>query len=357
MSTTLKRKSVRYLRAIEASKEQLKALKSQLEEKVGSEHGIILDAHLLMLEDRSLNSEILENIRDSQANAEWVLMQATDRLVQAYQSLEDEYFRERHSDIEHVADRIQLNLSGDRPFSWEHLSGDQIIVSREFSPSDFATVDLPKVCGLVLESGGRTSHTSIICRGLLLPAVTGLRGFLADVATGDTLLLNGDDGQVIVNPTPARIEAARLRLEAFGAYPADSSPAQFGTAALTKDGTAISLRANTEMLHELSAAKNCGAAGIGLFRSEFLYFGHPQGYPEMEEQLAVYRRLAREMSPYPVAIRTLDAGSEKVGGSPDLTQQENPSMGLRGIRLSLYARDAFLIQIEVNFPCQLRRQD
>ncbi len=276
-------------------------------------------------------------------------MQATDRLVHAYQSLEDEYFRERHSDIEHVADRIQLNLSGDRPFSWEHLSGDQIIVSREFSPSDFATVDLQKVRGLVLESGGRTSHTSIICRGLLLPAVTGLRDFLADVATGDTLLLNGDDGQVIVNPTPARIEAVRRRLEAFGAYPTDSSPAQFGTAALTKDGTAISLRANTEMLHELSAAKNCGAAGIGLFRSEFLYFGHPQGYPEMEEQLAVYRRLAREMSPYPVAIRTLDAGSEKVGGSPDLTQQENPSMGLRGIRLSLYARDAFLIQIEAIF--------
>jgi phosphoenolpyruvate-protein phosphotransferase (PTS system enzyme I) len=141
----------------------------------------------------------------------------------------------------------------------------------------------------------------------------------------------------------------RRRLEAFGAYPTDSAPAQSGTAALTKDGTAISLRANTEMLHELSAAKNCGAAGIGLFRSEFLYFGHPQGYPEMEEQLAVYRRLALEMSPYPVAIRTLDAGSEKVGGSPDLTQQENPSMGLRGIRLSLYARDAFLIQIEAIF--------
>jgi phosphoenolpyruvate-protein phosphotransferase (PTS system enzyme I) len=339
----------RYLRAIEASKEQLRALKSQLEEKVGSEHGIILDAHLLMLEDRSLNAEILENIRISHANAEWVLMQATDRLVHAYQSLEDEYFRERHSDIEHVADRIQLNLSGDRPFSWEHLSGNQIIVSRDFSPSDFATMDLEKVRGLVLESGGRTSHTSIICRGLSLPAVMGLRDFLDDIATGDTLLLNGDDGHVIVNPTPARIETVRRRMEAFGAFPADSSPAQFGTPAMTKDGVAISLRANTEMMHELSAAKNCGAAGIGLFRSEFLYFRHPQGYPGMEEQLVVYRRLTREMSPYPVAIRTLDAGSEKVGGSPDPTQQENPSMGLRGIRLSLYSKEAFLTQIEAIF--------
>lgn len=339
----------RYLRAIEASKEQLKALKLRLEQKVGVEHGIILDAHLLMLEDRSLNAEILENIRSSRANAEWVLMQTKDRLVHAYQSLEDEYFRERHSDIEHVADRIQLNLSGDRPFSWEHLSGDQIIVSRDFSPSDFATVDLHKVRGLVLESGGRTSHTSIICRGLLLPAVMGIRDFLDDVVTGDALLLNGDEGQIIVNPTPVRIEAVRKRLEEFGALPDDSSPAQFGTPALTKDGMAVSLRANTEMLHELKAAKNCGAAGIGLFRSEFLYFGHPQGYPGMEEQLDVYRQLTREMSPHPVAIRTLDAGSEKVGGSPDLTQQENPSMGLRGIRLSLYSREPFVAQIEAIF--------
>lgn len=340
---------LRYLRAIETSKEQLKALKTQLEEKVGSEHGIILDAHLLMLEDRSLNAEILESIKESHANAEWVLTQAKDRLVHAYQSLEDEYFRERHSDIEHVANRIQLNLSGDRPFSWEHLSGDQIIVSRDFSPSDFATMDLQKVRGLVLESGGRTSHTSIICRGLLLPAIMGLRGFLDKVATGDTLLLNGDDGHVIVNPGPARIEAARRRMEALGTYPADSSPAQFGTPALTRDGVPISLRANTEMLHELSAAKNCGAAGIGLFRSEFLYFGHPLGIPDMEEQLEAYRRLTREMSPHPVAIRTLDAGSENVGGSPDLTHQENPSMGLRGIRLSLFAKEAFLTQIEAIF--------
>ena len=339
----------RYSRAIDASKEQLKALKSQLEEKVGSEHGIILDAHLLMLEDRSLNAEILENIRATHANAEWVLMQAKDRLVHAYQSLEDEYFRERHSDIEHVAERVQLNLSGDRPFSWEHLSGDQIIVSRDFSPSDFATLDLKKVRGLALESGGRTSHTSIICRGLLLPAVMGLRDFLDNIATGDMVLLNGDDGHVIVNPAPVRIEAVRRRMEAFGRYPADSSPAQFGTPAVTKDGASISLRANTEMMHELNTAKNCGAAGIGLFRSEFLYFEHPQGSPGMEEQLAAYRRLAREMSPHPVAIRTLDAGSEKVGGSQDLTQQENPSMGLRGIRLSLHSKDSFLTQIEAIF--------
>jgi len=190
----------RYLRAIEAAKEQLKTLKSKLEMKLGREHGIILDAHLLILEDKSLNAEILESIRKNNANADWAVMQATDRLVHAYQSLEDEYFRERHSDFEHVAERILLNLSGKRPFNWEHLPDNQIIASRDFNPSNFATMDLQRVRGLVLESGGRTSHTAIISRGLGLTAVMGVGDFLGGIVTGDQLLLNGDEGQVIVNP-------------------------------------------------------------------------------------------------------------------------------------------------------------
>jgi phosphotransferase system enzyme I (PtsI) len=335
----------RFLRAVEASKEQLKALKSKLEEKVGSEHSVILDAHLLILEDRAFNAEILEDIRSNNSNAEWAVVQATDRLVSAYESLDDEYFRERHSDIEHVAERILLNLSGDRPFSWEHLPEDLIIVSRNFNPSNFATMDLKKVRGLVLESGGRTSHTAIISRGLRLPAVMGIRDFLRFVSTGDPLLLNGEDGKVILNPSPKRIESARRQMDATGA-PVDSVVNQSGWKTLTQDGTPVSLRANTELPYEVAAAKTYGAEGIGLYRSEFLYFGHPSGFPGMEEQFAVYGMLAREMNPHPVAIRTLDAGSESVGGGPDPASQANPSMGLRGIRLSLNAKDAFRTQIE-----------
>ncbi|MBN1569610.1 MAG: phosphoenolpyruvate--protein phosphotransferase [Acidobacteria bacterium] len=336
----------RYLRAIEAAKEQLKALKSRLEQKLGSEHGIILDAHLLILEDKSLNAEIIDSIRKHNANADWAVMQATDRLVHAYQSLEDEYFRERHSDIEHVAERILLNLSGKRPFNWGHLPENQILVSRDFNPSNFATMDLHKIRGLVMETGGRTSHTAIISRGLGLPAVMGIGDFLSELVTGDTLLLNGDDGQVIVNPTQERIGSMSRRLEAFGAK-ADLSPVLPSSITRTKDGKAISLRANTEMLRELDAAKRGGAEGIGLFRSEFLFFGHPHRIPGMEEQLAAYRMLAREMSPHPVSIRTLDAGSERLSEIPDLIKPENPSMGLRGIRLSLRSNEeAFNAQIE-----------
>ena len=339
------REVARYSKAIEASKEQLNALKARLEKKMGSEHGIILDAHLMILEDKSLNAEIVETIRKNKANADWAVTQATDRLVNAYKSLEDEYFRERHSDIEHVAERILLNLSGDRPFSWEYLPENQIIVSRDFNPSNFATMDLHKIRGLALETGGRTSHTAIISRGLGLPAVMGIGDLLSAVSTGDMLLLNGDEGQIIVNPSPERREIVSRRLEVIGAIN-ESSPSPANLITRTLDGTAISLRANTEMLRELGAARNCGAEGIGLFRSEFLYFGHPQGFPGMEEQLESYRTLAREMHPHPVAIRTLDAGSEQVSEGPDLANQENPSMGLRGIRLSLHSREAFAAQIE-----------
>jgi phosphoenolpyruvate-protein phosphotransferase (PTS system enzyme I) len=331
----------RFLHAIEASKEQLESLKSRMEEKIGSEHGIILDAHLLMLEDRTLNAEVLESIRKGHANAEWALTHATDRLVRAYESLEDEYFRERHSDIENIVERILLNLTGDRPFSWDNLPGDLIIVSNDFNPSTFAAMDLQKVRGLVLESGGRTSHTAIISRGLSLPAVMGVREILGSVATGDSLLLNGDDGQVVVHPTEERIQSVRGRMEDFKSTSENTS-----WAVQIKNGAPVSLRANTELLHELNAAKRCGAEGIGMFRSEFLFFGHPQGFPSMEEQCSAYRTMAQEMSPHPVAIRTLDAGSEKVFKNSDVANQTNPSMGLRGIRLSLRAIKGFQTQIE-----------
>lgn len=339
----------RYLRAVENSKEQLRTLKYRLEEKVGREHSVILDAHLLMLEDRSFNSEVLSSIRNDSANAEWAVTRATDRLVVAYKSLDDEYFRERHSDIEYVAERILLNLSGDHPLSWDYLSQDLIIASHDFNPSNFATMDLTKVRGLVLESGGRNSHTAIISRGLRLPAVMGLQDFLESVATGDSLLLDGDAGLVIVNPSPERIDAMRGRLDAFSAISESSSSAHGGRTTMTKDGAPVSLRANTELLHELETAKSCGAEGIGLFRSEFLYFGHPRGLPSMEEQLAAYGRLASEMSPYKVAIRTLDAGSEKISHMStrdSFEGEDNPSMGLRGIRLSLHAQATFRTQIE-----------
>ncbi len=335
----------RFLLAVKQSKEQLTVLKKRLEKKIGSEHSVILDTHILILEDQSLHNEIIQGIRKEQANSEWSVMQSMERIIRAYESLEDEYFRERHNDINDVMERMLLNLSGDRPFSWDPLPGDLIVVSHDFNPSAFATMDLQKVRGLVLESGGRTSHTAIISRGLRLPAVMGIHDILPSVNTGDTLLVDGDTGQVVINPTRKRMNRMQARIEAFGTT-TESMLAKSERTTTTKDGTQVSLRANTELSYELNTAKRCGAEGIGLFRSEFLFFGHPRGMPSVEEQRIAYRLLAREMKPYPVAIRTLDAGSEKAFDSEGVSNSDNSSMGLRGIRLSLKAKDAFREQIE-----------
>lgn len=335
----------RFQQAIQTSKEQLEVLKLRLEEKVGREHGFILDVHILMLQDEGLMTDIISIIREHHANAEWAVRRATDRIRNAYQSLDDEYFRERVSDIENVVERILLNLSGDKAFSWAPLPQDLVVVARDFNPSTFATMDLQRVRALALESGGRTSHTAIIARSLRLPAVMEIKGFLPGVATGDVLLVNGDEGQLILNPSEERLSKLRPRLEESRQGIIESAAPQ-GDVVMTEDGWRVSLRANTELPHEVLAAKRCGAEGIGLFRSEFLFFAHPQGFPSMSEQLETYQMLAHEMEPYPVAVRTLDAGGDKTWARAEPASEPNPSMGLRGIRLSLRAREQFAAQIE-----------
>jgi phosphotransferase system enzyme I (PtsI) len=335
----------RFRRAVQASKEQLEARKSRLEEKVGHEHSYILDAHILMLEDPSLLVEIESNIQADTVNAEWAVRRATDRMRRAYESLEDEYFRDRVSDIENVMGRILVNLSGDNQVGWDALPDDLILVSNDFDPTTFATLDLQKIRGLALESGGRTSHTAIIARSLRLPAVMEVREFLNSVTTGDTLLLDGDEGLVVINPSLSRVHSVETRLEEFRSM-ADIPSLPLESPSLRREGLALSLRANLEVPHEVDAARKCGAEGIGLFRSEFLFFAHPTGFPTLHEQIATYRMLAEAVHPFPVTIRTLDAGPDKVAPGTEFETQRNPSMGIRGIRMSLQSPALFEIQVE-----------
>ena len=330
--------------AIAASREQLETLKARLEKEVGFEQSYILEAHLLMLDDRSLIAEMAGIIRQEQANAEWAVRRVEDRIRRAYLSLDDQYFLERVSDIESVLERLILNLSGAKPLRWETLPHDVIIVSEGFNPAFFATIDLERVRGLALEGGGRTSHTAILARSLGLPAVMEIRDFMPEVTTGDTLLLDGDDGRVILHPSPERLGSARTRLEEFLVMAQPPAPA--GTTTVTRDGVKVVLKANTELPLEVQFAQRSAAEGIGLFRSELLFLKNSGHAPEMQDQFETYSMLAREMSPYPVAVRTLDLGAESGWSGADLSGQNNPSMGLRGIRLSLVREELFAAQAE-----------
>jgi len=332
----------RFMEAVEISKRQVEALKSRLEEKVGVEHGVILDMHFLILDDRVFHDEILDGIRMHRANAEWALAQAREHFVEAYKSLEDEYFRERYSDIEHVTDRILMNLRGEQPFSLSNLPDGVVLAARDFNPSGFAVMDPGKVRGLITESGGRTTHTAILSRGLRIPAVMGVKNLMSSITSGDSVTLYGDTGQVIINPNRKRIENVLQK-------PSELSPGAVLSPRVrlrTKDGVPVSLCANIEFEHEAGTAKSNGAEGVGLYRSELLYFRHPEGKPTMEEQLAAYRKITEEMKPNPVSIRTLDAGAEKSLPSEKPEHCLNPNMGLRGIRLSLLSRDTFKTQVE-----------
>ncbi len=335
----------RFRAAVEASRRQMAELKVSLEEKVGKEHAFVIDAHILMLEDRSLLAEIEGIIRSECANSEWAVRKAAATIQQAYQSLEDEYFRERASDIEYVVERILINLAGSEPFDWDHLAGDLVIVAHDFSPSSFAAVDLERIRGLALESGGRSSHSAIIARSLCLPSVMQIPDFVHFVSTGDAILVNGDEGEVVVNPREERVAECRARIEESGMR-ALPGPGGAALPAATRDGATVSLRANTELPHEVRVATACGAEGIGLFRSEFLFFAHSTGFPSSEDQYLTYRMLVEAMAPHPVAIRTLDTGAEQIWTGSDLSGCANPSMGLRGIRLSLRTRDLFRAQVE-----------
>ena len=330
--------------AIAASREQLEQLKARLEKEVGFEQSYILEAHLLMLDDRSLIAEMAGIIRQEHANAEWAVRRVEDRIRRAYLSLDDQYFRERVSDIESVLERLILNLTGAKPLRWENLPRDAIIVSRGFNPSFFATIDLERIRGLALEAGGRTSHTAILARSLGIPAVMEIRDFMSEVSTGDPLLLDGDEGRLTLYPSPERLDAARTRLEEFLVMAQPPVPA--GTTTTTRDGIKVVLKANTELPLEVLVAQRSAAEGIGLFRSELLFLKNGGQAPTMEDQLETYSMLAREMSPYPVAVRTLDLGAEDGWSGVDLSGQNNPSMGLRGIRLSLVKEELFAAQIE-----------
>ncbi|MBM3790785.1 MAG: phosphoenolpyruvate--protein phosphotransferase, partial [Acidobacteria bacterium] len=240
-------------------------------------------------------------------------------------------------------ERLQSALAGDRQFTWEAMPDAVIIVARDLSPSAFAAMDLHKVRGVALESGGRTSHVAILARSMRLPMLMDVRGFVSAARTGDSIILDAVRGELILRPTPDRLAATSRELQdRKREEPAPAPP----VAARTLDDVPISLRANTELPHEVVLARNLGAEGIGLFRSEFVFFMHPNSPPDMDEQCEIYSMLAGEMTPHPVAVRTLDTGVDRLGSQDGLPAEPNPSMGLRGIRLSLASRRLFSRQVE-----------
>ena len=334
----------RFLDALEESKNQLKAIKSKLlDEGKGQEHVLIVDAHIMIAGDESLRNDTIKAIKKEKVNAEWALKTVLEGIKKVFSSIEDEYLKERSSDIEHIVHRILVNLSGEAPKSISDIKEDVIIVAHDLSPTDTAQMDKDRVLAFLTDLGGSTSHTAIIGRSLEIPAVVGLESITGHVQTGDTVIVDGREGVVVINPSEELISLYVERKERFEDF-GRSLQHYRDLPSVTTDGHTISLMGNMEIEREVSPLLDHGAEGIGLYRSEFLYLNR-EVLPTEEEHFKSYKKVAQWMAPNPVTIRTLDVGGDKV--MPSLWDEEevNPALGLRAIRFCLKRVDIFTTQL------------
>lgn len=337
----------RFVAAIAAAEEELRQLRQRLSGEL-TEAVSIIDSHLLMLKDKMMVGRTEIIIRHHRVNAEWALAQALSEIKERFEQIDDAYIRARYTDIKHVADRVFGLLTGRQATPVIDNAQPIILVANDFSPEDTLHMQAQGVCGFLTEKGGSTSHTAIIARSLGIPAVVGLEHITSQVRTGDSLILDGSSGQVILHPEAedlALLDEKSARRQACN----DQLDSYIPLASISLDGVAVRLSANIEMCEELAAVLRCRCEGIGLFRSEFGYFsgGH---LPDEEALLATYTTLLHAMAPHPVTVRTLDVGGDKVlnsfpGNQAWLDQERNPALGLRSIRFSLFEQDLFRSQV------------
>ncbi|HEX7332554.1 MAG TPA: phosphoenolpyruvate--protein phosphotransferase [Pyrinomonadaceae bacterium] len=334
----LERERRRFRAAVRLSRRQLEAIKDRAEKELGRGHAYIFDAHLLFLQDAKLTRDVEDYIVKEHSNAEWAAKVVGDRLLSIYTQINDEYLRERGSDIEDVIQRLLANLTGEGP-KYPNLSEDAVIVSTDLLPSTIAELNLNHVKAIATDAGGWTSHMAIIARGLGLTSVVGLRDFYQRTRTGDRIIVDARRGEVVLHPAEETIKQYQFTIA--GPAPAPSEVIESGPVK-TLDGVEISLRANVELPTEFHAVSNFGACGVGLFRSEFL-LSRPGLMTSDVEQYETYKLLAEAAGAYGAIVRLFDVGGE-VG--PDVKERErNPALGLRAVRFNLRHKNIMRTQV------------
>lgn len=343
----------RLKKAIKRTRGQLTQIKEQIKEKMGEEYSFIFEAHLLILEGKSLHANFERIIKEENCRAEWALSRVHDKYDKLFESLKDEYFKQRKSDITDVLARVYRNLeSVDR--KREDEGREKILVSHELLPSE-AAVKLSKgnVLAVALDMGGQTSHTAILARSLDVPAVVGLHNISQKVKNGDTLIVDGTDGEVLVNPPLAIRKEFLSKKQKYNDYRKELKKTA-KLSSLTLDDVSFSPLANIELPEEVNLALSLGAEGIGLFRSEFIYF-QSTSLPSEEDHFSIYSRIAKEAYPHPVYIRTVDVGGEKNLPQLKIEKEPNPALGLRAIRFSLRDKDLFKIQLRAILRASIQK--
>ncbi|MFN2436922.1 MAG: phosphoenolpyruvate--protein phosphotransferase, partial [Desulfotignum sp.] len=325
-----------------AKKEHASVIKSL--DKDVSETLNILETHMALFKDKMLYGRTIETIQNDQINAEWALRKISRQIRLMFQQVDDPYLQSRVNDIVQVSDKIMSNLLGARDIKIADINKRVIIVAHDLSPADASQIQLEKIKGFVTDRGGKDSHTGIVAKSLKIPSVFGLARATDSINNDDILIVDGSAGIVIINPEEDTLFRYEERLARFQTYRADIER-ESHLPAITRDGVPLNLMANIELVEEVVSAKDNGASGIGLFRTEFLYLDLKR-FPTEEEMLVKYKELAELMTPQPVTIRTLDINGDKFNPYIDPVEEANPALGLRAVRFCLENTDIFITQIK-----------
>ncbi len=339
----VEREIKRFREAVKESKKQLKEIKERVSQKINKREAYIFKAYLYLLEDPLLIDETIRKIKRKRLNAEAALRETYKSFPSKFNIAQTGLIKERFRDVEDIGERILRNLLRKPTLTLSHLNENIIVVAYDLAPSDTVSIQRDKILGFATDIGGRTSHTAIMARALEIPAVVGLRDITKRVKPGSLIILDGNKGRVIVNPTHQQIEKYKKEYQEFIEYrkkleSLKSLPPQ------TRDGREVELAANIAGAEEIDLAVRNGAEGVGLYRTEYLYMNR-QTLPSEEEQLKAYRKVVEKIAPYSVIIRTLDLGGDKFLSHFPVPREINPFMGWRAIRLSLERVDIFKAQL------------
>jgi phosphotransferase system enzyme I (PtsI) len=332
----------RFDQAILQTREEITAVRHKVAASLGEGEARIFDAHLMVLEDSALLDEVNSELRSTNKNVESCYHQIAQRYISFFSSMEDEYLKERVTDIRDVSRRLLQNLIGMNKSNLGELAAHSIIVSEDITPSDTADMDRSKLLGFITDAGGQTSHSVIMARSMRIPAVVGLHNATKAIQSGDQILVDGYDGIVVINPSEKRLfkygKLASERRKLDEIYiSVISEPSE------TKDGSPLGLMSNIEGAHEMEQVVAMRSNGVGLFRTEGIFLRH-HGYPPESVQYDEYAAVVAAAGDEPVIIRTLDIGGDKTLGDGG-TQEDNSFMGFRAIRFCLGNQDIFKTQL------------
>ena len=334
----------RFRLAAEEARDEVRRLSKRVGEELGEDLGGIFEAHSLLLMDPSLLEPIERRIETERINSEWAVLETTAELRSKFASLGASHFQERGEDLQDVGRHLLRSLQGRSHHDLSELEGDVIVIADDLTPSDAVRLARQGVVGFAIEVGGRTSHTAIVAHSLDIPLVSGLPGITRLAAQDDPVIIDGLAGSVVLHPTTEVLARERNRQAAIRERQNELVKTR-DLESVTLDGETIQLMANIDLGEELDDALSFGAQGVGLYRSEFLYIERSPEMPDEEDHYQVYRRVLERMAPNPVVVRTYDLGGRKLAREVMSNREENPVLGLRGIRLTLARPQIFRTQL------------